>query len=276
MKRILAGAALSALVSFAANAQEADTVLATVNGTEITLGHLIAMQALLPDQYRQLPDQVLYEGMLEQLIQQEVMAAAAREVMSARMALGLENEERAFLAAALLDGVAQEPISEAELQAEYDAVYGSAETAMEYNASHILVETVEEAEALIGQLGDGADFAELARTSSIGPSGPNGGQLGWFSAGMMVPSFEEAVMTLEVGEISAPVETQFGWHVIILNDMREQAAPSIDEVRTELEEGLRQARVTTRMDELTAEAAIDRPELDIDAALIRNLDLLEE
>ncbi|MHA7887384.1 MULTISPECIES: foldase protein PrsA [Roseicyclus] len=279
MKKYLAGVALSAFIALPAAAQEtpsADTVLATVNGTEITLGHLIAMTRMLPPQFQELPDNVLFDGLLEQLVQQEALAAVAAQDMGRMEELGLANERRAFLAATLLDRVGNAEITEAELQAEYDAVFGSAEPQVEYNASHILVETEAEAEALIGELAAGADFAELAAERSIGPSGPNGGQLGWFGAGMMVPSFEEATFALEVGEVSAPVQTQFGWHVIVLNDTREQAPPALEQVRAELEEGLRQARVDATMAEVVEQAEIERPEIAIDPSAIRALDLIAE
>ncbi|WP_416914762.1 MAG: peptidylprolyl isomerase [Roseicyclus sp.] len=277
MKKFLATAALSALVALPVGAQDAptaDTVLATVNGTDITLGHLIAMQQMLPPQYQELPDNVLFDGLLEQLVQQQILADVADDEMTARMELGLANERRAFLAAMLLDQIGMADLPEEEVQAEYDAQYGSAGSVTEFNASHILVETEEEAQALIAELGEGADFAELAQERSIGPSGPNGGQLGWFTAGMMVPTFEEAVFALSVGEVSAPVETQFGWHVILLNDTRDQAPPALEEVRAELEDGLRRARVDAAITELSAAAAVERPELDIDPSVIRNLDLI--
>ncbi|MFV1874195.1 peptidylprolyl isomerase [Nioella sp.] len=274
-KRILAGAALSALMITPAFAQDADTVLATINGQNITLGHIIVAHSQLPEQYQALPDDVLLTGILEQLVQQEIVATAARDDLSAAMRLGLENEERAYVAALTLDEIALAEIPAEELQAAYDAEFGEMEAVTEYNASHILVATEEEAQALVEELEGGADFAELAREHSTGPSGPNGGQLGWFTAGMMVPSFEEAVFALEVGEVSPPVETRFGWHVVILNDSRDQAAPALEEVREQLEEGLRQARVDAHIESLTAAAEIDRPELDIDPALIRNLDLLD-
>lgn len=274
-KRILAGAALSALMITPAMAQDADTVLATINGQNITLGHIIVAHSQLPEQYQALPDDVLLTGILEQLVQQEIVATAARDDLSAAMRLGLENEERAYVAALTLDDIAMAEIPADELQAAYDAEFGAMEAITEYNASHILVESQEEAQALVEDLEGGADFAELAREHSTGPSGPNGGQLGWFTAGMMVPTFEEAVFALEVGEVSPPVETRFGWHVIILNDSRDQAAPALEEVREQLEEGLRQARVDSYIESLTAAAEIDRPELDIDPALIRNLDLLD-
>jgi peptidyl-prolyl cis-trans isomerase C len=279
MKKYLAGVALSALIALPAAAQDtpsADTVLATVNGTEITLGHLIAMTRMLPPQYQELPDNVLFDGLLEQLVQQEALAAVAAEEIGTQEELGLENERRAFLAATLLDRIGNAEITAEELQAEYDAQYGTAEPQTEYNASHILVETEEEAQALLEELAGGADFAELAAERSIGPSGPNGGQLGWFAEGMMVPSFEEATFALEVGEVSAPVETQFGWHVIVLNDTREQEPPGLEQVRAELEEGLRQARVEAAMTEIMQSAEIDRPEIEIDPSVIRALDLIAE
>jgi peptidyl-prolyl cis-trans isomerase C len=279
MKKYLAGVALSALIALPVAAQDtptADTVLATVNGTEITLGHLIVMTRMLPPQFQELPDNVLFDGLLEQLVQQEALASLAAQDMGRQEELGLENERRAFLAATLLDRIGNAEITEAELQAEYDALYGSVEPQMEYNASHILVETEAEAQALIEELAAGADFAELARERSTGPSGPNGGQLGWFGAGMMVPSFEAATFALEVGEVSAPVETQFGWHVIVLNDTREQEPPGLEQVRAELEEGLRQARVEAAMTDVMQEADIVRPEIEIDPSVIRALDLVAE
>jgi len=274
-RNFLAGVALATLVITPAAAQEADTVLATVNGNDITLGHIIVAQSQLPEQYQALPDEVLLEGILEQLVQQAVVASSAEDDITNAMQLALDNERRALLAAMALDVVGNADVAEAAVQAEYEAQYGAAEPAMEYNASHILVATEDEALALIEALEGGADFAELAQESSIGPSGPNGGQLGWFSAGMMVPDFEEAVMALEVGEISGPVLTQFGWHVINLVDTRLQAAPDLEDVRAEVTETVRVARVDAFIAELTEAAAIDRPDLDFDPAMIRRTDLLD-
>lgn len=279
MKKFLASVAMTAILALPVAAQDepsADTVLATVNGTDITLGHLIAMQQMLPPQYQELPDNVLFDGLLEQLVQQEILAAIAAEDITQRMQLGLDNERRAFLAAMLLDDIGMADLPEEEVQAEYEAQYGTAQAVTEYNASHILVETQEEAQALVDELAAGADFAELAQERSIGPSGPNGGQLGWFTTGMMVPTFEQAVFVLEVGEVSPPVETQFGWHVIVLNDSREQEPPGLDQVRAELEDGLRRARVDAAITELSAAAEVVRAEIEIDPSAIRDLDLLAD
>lgn len=279
MKKFIASVALSALFALPVSAQDsvsADTVLATVNGTEITLGHVISMVRLLPAEYQGLPDNVLFDGLLEQLVQQQVLASVAEGELGRTEQLVLENERRAFLAATYVDRIGSAPVSDEELQAEFDAQFASAGPVKEYNASHILVETQADADAVIAALAEGADFAQVAQERSIGPSGPNGGDLGWFTAGMMVPSFEEAVFALEVGEVSSPVETQFGWHVIVLNDAREQVPPTLDDVRAELEEGLRRARVEAMLQDLTAAATIARPEIQIDPSVIRDLDLLAE
>jgi peptidyl-prolyl cis-trans isomerase C len=279
MTKFFAGTALSLFLALPVAAQDsvnAGTVLASVGETEITLGHVIAMLTVLPPEYQGLPDNVLLDGLLEQLVQQEVLAAVAENDIGLVERLGLENERRAFLAATLIDRVGNAPVSQDELQAEYNAQFGNLGPVTEYNASHILLETEADAQAVIVALGEGADFAELARERSTGPSGPNGGELGWFTAGMMVPTFEQAVFALGVGEVSAPVETQFGWHVIVLNETRDQAPPSLDDVRAELEDGLRRARVEATMQELTAAAVINRPEITIDPAVIRDLDLLAE
>ncbi|MEM8851944.1 MAG: peptidylprolyl isomerase [Pseudomonadota bacterium] len=275
MKRLLTGAATALLLAAPAQAQDASTVLATVNGTDITLGHLISMRERLPAQYQQLPDDALYQGMLEQIIQQQVLADILSEDLSEAHRIGLENERRAFLAGRLIDDVASQPVDEAALQALYEEQYGSAEPTPEFNASHILVETEAEAQALVAELEDGADFAELAREHSTGPSGPSGGNLGWFGPGQMVPEFEATVVELEAGAVSAPVQTQFGWHVVRLNETRDQQAPGLDQVRAELENELRNDTVTAELDRLQGDADVVRTEVEIDPALIRNTDLLE-
>jgi len=276
MKRLLVSAAISLSLAAPVAAQDASTVLATVNGTDITLGHLIAMRAMLPAQYQELPDEVLYNGMLDQLIQQEVVADSLRGSEDARTKLTMENEDRAFLASVAIDAIAFDTIADADVQALYDANFADAGGDQEWNASHILVATEEEAQSLVEQLNDGADFVALAQEFSTGPSGPNGGALGWFGAGMMVPEFETAVAGLEAGEISAPVQTQFGWHVVKLNESRFSMPPALGDVRADLEEELRRQRVDAYLAELTETAEITRPEVEIDMSLIRNIDLLTQ
>lgn len=267
--------AMTMALPVAAQDVSSSTVVATVNGAEITMGHMIAARIALPEQYQSLPDDVLYQGLMEQLIQQLVLSQAAGDA-SNRVQIQLENERRALIAGEMIDGVLSAAVNDETLQAAYDAQYANAEPAKEYNASHILVETEAAAKDLIAQLADGADFAELAKANSTGPSGPNGGELGWFGAGMMVKPFEDAVVTLQAGEVSAPVQTQFGWHVIILNETRMQGAPAMEDVRDELIALVQNNAVETAIAALTATATIERTDVaEIDPATLRNETLID-
>lgn len=259
-------------------AEEVTTVLATVNGTEITLGHVIDIRNNLPQQYQQLPPPVLLNGILEQIIDQVLLADKAEELGlddGAVMRVMLENQRRTQLSAAYVSDIAATGVSEDAIVAAHAAAIEGLEPTPEYNASHILVPTEEEAAALITQLVDGADFATLAEENSIGPSGPRGGQLGWFGPGQMVPAFEAAVQSLAVGEISAPVETQFGWHVVILNETRMTNPPTLEEMRAELVSQLQQDALSAAVAALRADAEILRPEGVMNPEALNTVELSE-
>jgi len=253
----------------------ADTVVARVNGEEITLGHMIVAHATLPQQYQQLPPDVLYNAILDQLVQQSVLKQAFQGEPPKHVVLSLENEQRSLIAAQEIERIMQGAADESDIQAGYDKKYADGFGGDEFNASHILVETQEEASAIKTELDAGADFAEMAKQKSTGPSGPNGGALGWFGLGAMVPEFESAVVALDAGQISEPVQTQFGWHVILLNETRKSKAPELDQVRAEIESELREKAVEERIAELTAKGEIERPEIeDLNPEILRNLDLV--
>ena len=253
----------------------ADTVVATVNGTDITLGHMIVLRDALPAQYQSMPDDVMFEGLLEQLVQQSVLAQQV-DKPDAMITLRLENERRTLMAGSTIQALVSAAITDETLQAAYDARFADAEPTREFNASHILVETEEAAAALITELDGGADFAELAIANSTGPSGPNGGELGWFGPGMMVKPFEDAITDIEVGQVSVPVETQFGWHVIKLNEERIKDAPALEEIREELAGEIQQKTIEQALEELTASADISQPDLSaLDPVIIRDLSLVQ-
>jgi peptidyl-prolyl cis-trans isomerase C len=144
----------------------------------------------------------------------------------------------------------------------------------EYNAAHILVADEAKARELKAEIDGGADFAEVAAANSSDGSAANGGDLGWFGAGQMVPEFETAVSALEPGAVSEPVQTQFGWHLIRLNETRESTAPALEEVRAEIENQLRQEALQARIATLKSSATIERPETGLPPAAIRETDLL--
>ena len=254
----------------------ANTVVATVNGKEITLGHMIVLRQRLPQQYQQLPGDVLFDGIIDQLVQQTLLGDQI-ETLSLGSRLTIENEERALRANQELLRVVAEAETEEALQKAYASAYGSVDPEEEYNASHILVETEDEAKELIAALNDGADFAELAKEKSTGPSGPRGGELGWFGQGAMVPPFEAAVVKMEIGAVSEPVQTQFGWHVIKLNESRVKDAPALEEVRAELLDTIQREAVDAYVAELEADAEVTRKTAeDIDPALLNDISILGE
>jgi len=260
------------LLVSAANAQssvDSDVVVATVNGEEIKMGHVVMVYDTLPQQYKSLPAEQVFQGIVEQIIQQTVLAQAAANPNSKYIEFAVDNERRILTASQMIDEITTEATSEDKLQAYYDARYQSVDLGREYNASHILVESEEEAKDLIVKLSDGADFVSLAQEFSTGPSGPNGGSLGWFGQGRMVAPFEQAVMSLTVGEVSPlPVQTQFGWHVIILNDMRAVQAPAFEEVSGEIAAELQRVAIEERVKVMVDGAAVvrvDQSTLNVDA-----------
>jgi len=274
-----AGFALTMLSAPATRAQDtptADTVIATVNGTEITLGEMLIARTELPQQYQTLPNDVLFSGLLDQLVEQQLLADQLEDETQ-RMTFALSNQRRSLAAGEVMTTLIDEAITDEAVQAAYDEMVAGSEPETEYNAAHILVETEEEAIAIKEELDGGADFATLAQERSTGPSGPSGGALGWFGQGRMVAPFEAAVIALEPGQISEPVETQFGWHIVTLNETRIQDAPSLEELRPEIENELRTAAIDTAVTGLKDSAELSLPEEGaFDPSIIGMFDLLEE
>ena len=257
-------------------AAEAATVVATVNGVDITLGQMIITRSQLPQEYQSLPPDELFSGILDQLIQQQTLAGTL-DTDPSRVTIAVENQRRTLLAGEVINSIVEGSVTDEAVQAVYDATYANAVPVTEFNASHILVATEEEAVAVKARIDGGEDFAVVATETSSDSSAANGGNLGWFGPGMMVETFEAAVVALEPGAVSVPIETQFGWHVIKLNETRMQAAPPIDEVRPDLVAQVQQEAIQARLDELTTTATITRPEEGaFDPAILSNLDLLRD
>jgi peptidyl-prolyl cis-trans isomerase C len=261
--------------AYAQDKPTAATVLATVNGTDITVGHVIALTSRLPERFQALDDADLYQGVMEQLIQQ---TALANKVDSNRnsIRIALENEKRALLATETLNKIEAEATTEPLIEAAYAEKYTNVPAQIEYKASHILVETEDQAKELIKTLEGGADFAELAKEKSTGPSAPSGGDLGWIAKGRTVPEFETALVVLKPGEISGPVKTQFGWHVIKLAETRDTPKPPLVEVRAELIGQLKTKAVAAYLQTLEETSDIKRLDIEIDPAIIRDTQLLDQ
>lgn len=283
--RFFAGAALAAGLAlpvltapvWAEDALTADTVVATVNGTAITLGHMIIAREALPDQYKALPPDVLFKGILDQLVQQTALEQSMDGKLTRRDTLHLENEERGYVSARALEAVVRGAVTDAALQAAYDARFKDAAPQTEYNAAHILVADEAKAKELLAELEAGADFAELAKTNSTDTgSGAVGGDLGWFGLGMMVKPFEEAVVAAEVGKVAGPVQSDFGFHLILVKETRVAAQPTLDDIRDELATEIEQQAIEAHVTVVTAAAAVETPGEGIDPALLGDLSLLDK
>ncbi|WP_415393187.1 peptidylprolyl isomerase [Paracoccus sp. SJTW-4] len=242
-------------------APRADSVVAVVNGEAITLGQMIAMKEGLQGGAGDLPDVALWDLMLDQMIRQTAVAQVTAQSLTPRDRAMLELDRRGYLSAATLERVAKSEPTEEELRAVYDAAFGSGDSPKtEYSAAHILVATEDEAKAVAEELSGGADFAALAAEKSTDNSAANGGDLGWFTAEMMVEPFAKAVEALEPGQVSAPVQSQFGWHVIRLNETREQTPPEFEQIREQLATQVRRNRVDAEIERLVSAASIEKTE----------------
>ncbi len=248
-----------------------DTVVANVNGIPVTEAEIKLAQAELAQQFAQLPEEQKRLAALTALIEIKLMAALAREKgldqgddFRLRMAF---LQDRA-LHSDVVDAEVGQQVTEEDVRARYDKEIASMEAANEVKARHILVKTAEEAKKIIGELDGGADFKTLAKERSTGPSGPNGGDLGYFGKGQMVPPFEDAVFALNVGEYTKePVETQFGFHVIKLEDKRTKQPPSFDEVKDQVRSMVMRDKYLKLVEEQRSAANVDIKDADLKKAM---------
>lgn len=227
---------------------ETERVLAVVNG-ELVTESMLAMHARrrTGQNVEELPEDER-EMLLLELVEMALIAQNAHQRELDRdpmLRAQIHNMQRALMAQAALQQLRAEPVPTAELDALYQEHYADRHET-EYHARHILVDDEDTARELIARLDQGADFAELAQLYSTGPSAPQGGDLGWFTPEQMVPPFGEAAAGLAAGEHSRdPVRTQFGWHVIRMEDTRDREPPS----REAVEDQLQQLALRKRMEQ---------------------------
>jgi len=249
-----------------------DTVVATVGGETITEADLAFAAEDLQQELAQMPPQERRPFLVTVLIDMKVMANAARDQQMDQSEIFRRRleylEERALRRAYFAEQIATE-VTPAAVQAAYDAMVAEFEPQEEVHARHILVATEEEADAVKAELEGGADFAELARERSVDPSAQqNGGDLGFFSRGMMVGPFEDAAFALtEPGQISEPVQSDFGWHVIQLQAERESAPPPFEQVAQQLQQRVMFETFEERLAALKEGLEIDIPNADLAAGV---------
>jgi peptidyl-prolyl cis-trans isomerase C len=240
-KGLLAATALTALliVSPGAFAEDAaNPVIATVDGVDITKADLDLAESNIDPQLSQLPPEQKRLAALSSLIDAKLIAVKAKgekldetPEFKERVAFIVDRElHNAYFKKHVVDAV-----TDADVQTRYDAEIKAMPKQEEVRARHILVKTEDEAKAVIKALGEGKDFAELAKEKSTDPNKSDGGDLGYFRKGQMVPEFEAAAFAMQKGEVSkAPIKTQFGWHVIQVEDKRIAPPPPLEQVKDQI------------------------------------------
>lgn len=260
-----------ALTTGAVMAQDAgdgtDTVIVRVDGDDITFGDLDQIRQGMSEQVLRLPPDQQYRLLLDIMIDARLMARQAEEEGLAddpAVVRRVDNERDAMLRREYLRVHVVDSITDEAVEAAFAEELAAFEPQEERRARHILVETEEEALEIVAELTEGADFSEVAGEKSRDPgSGRNGGDLGFFSRGMMVPAFEEAAFALEPNTFTAePVESQFGWHVIMLEEVRNEPAPTLEERGPAIRQQLLRDGLIAASDSLREDAVIEYVGLD--------------
>lgn len=268
---------LSALTMAPAAAQDTApvdpaTVIATINGEQITEADLALAISDLGAQFAQLPPEQQRAAALSAIIEIRVLAMKGesdgidKDAEFQRRMKFLQNRA---LHAAVVEKYVDKAITEEEIRARYDQEVANTPPVNEVHARHILVGTEDEARAVITRLDAGEKFEDLANELTTDPSGKtSGGDLGWFGPGQMVPEFEKAALALEVGAYTKePIQTQFGWHVIKVEDKRVRQPPAYEQVKEQVRSLLVREKYFALVKELRGTATVDIPDPDLKKAV---------
>lgn len=261
LRAALGAVGLCAFLALSASAAAQPKVLATVNGVEITDDDLkLASEDIGPSIPRQLEGKARESYVLdylvdEQLLVQEAQAQKLSETPDFAKRLAYLRDKALF--ETLLAKVAKEATTDANIKQTYDTVAKNQKPDTEYHAHHILVPSEDEAKAVAKRLKGGEDFAKVAGETSKDP-GAKGGDLGWFTKDKMVTEFAEAVAKMEPGQISDPVKSQFGWHVIRLDEKRPKVFPPLEQIRPQVQRYVAQKATADFVTKLRQSAKIER------------------
>ncbi|WP_245297102.1 MULTISPECIES: peptidylprolyl isomerase [Rhodomicrobium] len=271
MRPIASAALLFAAAIFASPAIAApETVVANVNGQGITEAELGFAEAEIGSELAGVPAESRRRVLVEYLIEAHLMADAAEK---AKLADGKDFAGRMnyyrmrALRDAFFEKQIRDSVPDTEAKALYDERVKSLPAQEEIRARHILVKTEDEAKKVAAELAAGADFAETATKYSQDRGGQGGGDLGYFARGQMVKSFEDAAFSLEKGKLSAPIQTEFGWHILKVEDKRDRQPPSFDEVKEQISASLIQSKLQSTVLDLRKNGKIEILDADLKKAV---------
>lgn len=267
MPRALVAACFAAAGLMPLGALAEEKVVATVNGQTITETEMNFADQEVGAELGSVPAEVKRRYLVEYLIETELLAAAAE---AEKLASGPEFEQRVAymrqraMREAYFDKAVRQAVDPKAAKALYDEQVKMLPADEEIQARHVLVKTEDEAKAIAAKLAGGADFATIAKEASIDAgSKADGGMLGFFGKGQMVPQFEEAAYALQKGQVSAPVQSQFGWHVIKLEDRRQKLPPTFEEVKGQILGSLIKQQAQAKLSQLRGTAKIEYVDADI-------------
>jgi peptidyl-prolyl cis-trans isomerase C len=264
LARALGAFALAAFLAAplaAPRAQDSDPVVARVNGFDIRQSDLTLAEDEIGGNLPQMSPEQKREYLITYLGDVVLVAQAAdQQKLGDRNEVKhrIEFERNKVLMETLLQQVGQAALTDAAMHKVYDDAVKQMAPEMEVHARHILVPTEDEAKAIEAQLKKGDDFATLAKEKSKDPGAAEGGDLGYFTKDQMVPEFSEVAFKLDKGQISDPVHTQFGWHIIKVEDKRTKPTPTFDEVKSQLENYVTHRAQAELVSKLRSAANIER------------------
>jgi peptidyl-prolyl cis-trans isomerase C len=262
--RLLAAFAVAALVCAplaAARAQGDNPVVARANGVDIHLSDLAFAEEEIGNNMPQMPPEQKRDYLITYLTDVIIVSQAAekqklneRDDVRSRLAF----DHNRVLMEAMLQDAGKAALSDDAMHKVYDDAVKQMGNEEEVHARHILVPTEDEAKAIEAELKNGADFAALAKEKSKDPGAADGGDLGYFTKDQMVPEFSAAAFKLDKGQISDPVHTQFGWHIIKVEDKRTKPTPTFDQVKAQLTNYVEHRAQAEMVDNLRKTATVER------------------
>jgi len=262
---LLAALALPAIAADAP--QTADPVIARVDGEEIHRSELLRQLQMAGPQIQQIPPEIIYSQFLQKMVATKIVSKkgyAAGMQKDADVQERIKNLEAQIVAEAYINKLVEPKITEAKIKERYDQLASKYKPQDEVRARHILVKTEKEAKDIIKELKDGADFAKVAEEKSKDPgSAKQGGDLNYFAHDAMVKAFADTAFGMKVGEISdKPVKTEFGYHIIKVEDKRKSSPPPLSEVKGQIASQLGQEMTNEEVEALEAKAKIEKFNID--------------